>query len=161
MSAPDCQLCAQLDTSPAGTAAWASRDDHWAVADHTSSGVPGWFVVQTTRHVESFAELDATEAAQLGDVLRRLAAALHAVTGRDRVYTYSLGETVPHLHVLVGVPGEDAEQRGARFLRRVLERDRSLADPTASRRVRQQVAVHLRASAPALTADGSAEGVSR
>jgi hypothetical protein len=43
--------------------------------------------------------MNAAEAATFGPVLQRLTAAVHAVTGADRVYTWASMRAYPHLHL--------------------------------------------------------------
>lgn len=92
--------------------------------------VPGWVAVQTVRHTEGLADLDAAEAAELGPLLSRVSQALTRVTDSQRVYTYSLGEGCAHTHILVGPPAQ--ELRGAAFIAALLSRNDSLVDPVAA-----------------------------
>jgi len=108
---------------------------------HPAMPVPGWVAVQTLRHTEGFADLDAAEAIELGLLLSQVSAAVTCVTGSERVYTYSLGEGCPHTHVLIGPPTQSS--RGAAFITRLLRRDQSLADEPTARRLATELATEL------------------
>lgn len=123
----DCLLCARVQQGgpPEG---WTGATEKWAVMGHALQ-VPGWLVILPFRHTESLADLDDEEARQLGPVARHLAAALTATTGADRVYSYSLGQTVRHFHLIVGVPGDTADTQGPQLLTRIVQRDETVTDP--------------------------------
>jgi diadenosine tetraphosphate (Ap4A) HIT family hydrolase len=140
-----CRLCADQESATAPDGGWLLRTPSWLVRAHPGMKVPGWVAVCTVRHVESLARLTLDEANDLGDVLRRVSAALSVVTGADRVYSYSMGEGVRHVHLLLGPPGGGDERagRGAAFLARLLTRDERLIDPERSNRVLQALAREL------------------
>jgi diadenosine tetraphosphate (Ap4A) HIT family hydrolase len=144
MTGGDCVLCgraAALDANAAADRGWLLRTGSWGVSVHPAVAAPGWVAVQTLRHTEGLADLDAAEAAELGPLLARLAAAVTRVTGSGRVYTYSLGEGCPHTHVLLGPP--QRERRGAAFLTGLLRRDATLADEAAAARTAARLAAEL------------------
>lgn len=58
----------------------------------------GYSFVTSRRHVPSFAELNADEAAAMGVAISKLSAALKA-EGAEPVYIAGIGHAVPHLHV--------------------------------------------------------------
>ncbi|WP_155056746.1 HIT family protein [Streptomyces blattellae] len=125
-----CPLCATVQQGgpPGG---WVGATDEWAVMGHPLQ-VPGWLCLMPLRHTESLADLSHPEATQLGPVSRHLAKALMESTGADRVYSYSLGHTVRHFHLLIGVPGATPETQGPRLLTRILQRDQTVVDQQAS-----------------------------
>jgi histidine triad (HIT) family protein len=60
----------------------------------------GYLFVTSRRHTPGFADLDATEAAAVGQAIARLSRALRSL-GAERVYVVVIGSGVPHLHVHV------------------------------------------------------------
>ncbi|WP_319458343.1 hypothetical protein [Mycobacterium sp. RTGN4] len=64
------------------------------------------------------------------------------VTQADRTYTYSLGEGVRHVHMLLGTPLSSTrpEDRGGLLLSRILGRDDTIVDPAASTRIIEDIA---------------------
>lgn len=129
-----CTLCDRVlaPTPPPG--GWIHRDHRWAVSGHPGLAVPGWLALQTVRHIATFAELDEPEALTLGPLLREVSRWLHRATGTDRTYTYALGESVRHVHLLVGAPpaGADPDSRGGPLLNRIFGRDPTLIDADGS-----------------------------
>lgn len=127
-----CQLCTTVaEGGPHG--GWLTATDQWGVMGHPLQ-VPGWLSMVALRHCESPADMTAAEAAEYGPMARYVARGLMAATGADRVYSYSLGHTVRHLHLLVGVPGAAEDTQGPRLLTRILQRDPTVADPDAAER---------------------------
>ena len=104
MTASACVLCDRAAGLDAADPGWLLRTDCWGVSMHPAMPVPGWVAVQTMRHTEGFADLNRSEAEELGPLLSAVSEAVTRVTGSQRVYTYSLGEGCPHTHVLVGPP---------------------------------------------------------
>lgn len=100
----ECQFCQnQQGTVPfAGGALYA---DELVYASHYSHGEEpiylGHLVVQTRRHVPTFAELTDAEAQSIGLLITRLSRALKECVGAERTYVVFFGEVVPHLHVLL------------------------------------------------------------
>jgi diadenosine tetraphosphate (Ap4A) HIT family hydrolase len=130
MTAAICVLCDRAHTLDINDPGWILRTGRWAVSVHPAMAVPGWVAVQTVRHTEGLANLDAAEAAELGPLLSRVSQAITRVTGSQKVYTYSLGEGCAHTHILVGPPTQ--ELRGAAFIAALLGRNESLVDPVAA-----------------------------
>jgi diadenosine tetraphosphate (Ap4A) HIT family hydrolase len=73
-------------------------DDNWRVT-HGWSALPGWLCVISRRHVESLAELEASEVASLGHLLRAASAALYRVVESEKTYVMLFAEAEGHQHV--------------------------------------------------------------
>ena len=102
MTSDACVLCERACRLDADDPGWVLRSDRWAVSVHPAVAAPGWVAIQTVRHTDGLADLNAAEAADLGPLLYRVSQAVTRVTGSRRVYTYSLGEGCPHTHILLG-----------------------------------------------------------
>jgi diadenosine tetraphosphate (Ap4A) HIT family hydrolase len=93
-------MCASVERAGREPASAVHQDELWVVHPiPQGNGVPGWLLVQSRRHVAGIQELDAAEAASLGPLLVRLQRVLIEVTGAERIYTASLNESAPHLHI--------------------------------------------------------------
>jgi diadenosine tetraphosphate (Ap4A) HIT family hydrolase len=132
MTASACVLCDRAAGLDAADPGWLLRTDCWGVSMHPATPVPGWVAVQTMRHTEGLADVNRSEAAELGPLLSAVCEAVTRVTGSPRVYTYSLGEGCPHTHLLVGPPS--AGLRGGAFIAALLGRDPALADQATADR---------------------------
>jgi diadenosine tetraphosphate (Ap4A) HIT family hydrolase len=140
-----CLLCEPPVNREPSDHRWIVQTGRWAVRSHPALQVPGWLAVHTSRHVESLADLDHSEASSFGQVISAVTAALQGATGKDRIYTYSLGESIRHVHMLVGPTGvpTDPEGRGGAYLARILRRDQSLEDPTAVQQILKAVTTSI------------------
>jgi diadenosine tetraphosphate (Ap4A) HIT family hydrolase len=76
----------------------------------------GHVFVETKRHVGELADLTEAEAQRLGLVTSRAARALMETLGMEHVYSFVIGDDVPHVHVhVIGrYPGAPREYRGPR-----------------------------------------------
>lgn len=73
--------------------------EHWRVVHAFDTSLPGWLVVVSMRHVESFAKLTEAEALSFGPFLHRVSRALQEVTGAVKTYTVLFAEKREHPHV--------------------------------------------------------------
>ncbi len=83
----------------------------------TGTVYPGYLMVEPRRHVPRLGELTDDEAARIGVVVNRVAAALLAGEGAEHVYSFVFGDNVDHLHVHLAprYPGTPERYRGARL----------------------------------------------
>jgi diadenosine tetraphosphate (Ap4A) HIT family hydrolase len=105
-----CYSCAQeaiLDTVPDAERVWVG--EHWRVAHCIRCALPYWMVVLPRRHTISVAEHTAAEAAELGEVLVALSAALERVTGCPKTYVVQFAEASGFSHVHFHVVPRPAE----------------------------------------------------
>ena len=90
----------------------------WRVAHAFNSSLAGWLVVVPTRHVMALDSLTPDEVAPLGDLLRRLSAALRAVTGCTKTYLMMFAEQEGfghlHIHVVPRLSSFTPDERGPR-----------------------------------------------
>jgi hypothetical protein len=138
----ECALCVRLHDPNPPPGGWIQRGLHWAISGHPGIAVPGWLAIQTVRHVTTLAELSADETLGLGPVIRDASRWVQQVTGAERTYTYTLGDNVRHVHVLLGPPISvtDPDGHGARLLSRILLRDTTIEQPSASLGILSQIA---------------------
>jgi diadenosine tetraphosphate (Ap4A) HIT family hydrolase len=98
VSAGECFACdvnAGRRLAPGGT---VYEDALW-IADHgVSRLVRGYLVLKPKRHVHELADLEADEAATLGEALRTVLMAMRKALSTERIYVCSFAETVHHLH---------------------------------------------------------------
>lgn len=105
----DCYACRNNVASDARPVTEAIHvDNRWRVAHAFNTSLPGWLVLVPLRHVGAVEELSADEAAAMGSLIRRCAAALRRLTGCTKSYFmfFAEAEGFAHLHVHV-VPRMD------------------------------------------------------
>lgn len=123
-----CLLC---DPTPGPTigasrAAEVASWEHWILTVFPGFDVPGWYFLQSRRHVTQLDELDAGEQMSLGPALSSAVGSIRSSLPCDKVYVQRFGESYPHWHMLLcAVPdGLPADARGAAlFPRRAELRD--------------------------------------
>ncbi|MEO6996858.1 MAG: HIT family protein [Terracoccus sp.] len=90
--------------------------EYWRVAVAFNSTLPGWLVINPTRHLTSFTELAPAAADELGGLVHRLSRALEQVTGCVKTYLMQFSEADGfshlHVHVVPRMPDHPAEARG-------------------------------------------------
>jgi histidine triad (HIT) family protein len=76
----------------------------------------GYLIAETKRHAPGLADLTDQEAQAIGLLVTRLSRALKQEVGAEHVYSFVLGDAVPHLHVHVvpRYPGAPREYWGVR-----------------------------------------------
>lgn len=65
------------------------------------AAVPGWMILAPARHVEQWDDLSAEELAEIGTLIKNVAAALRQETEAEKVYVNVFAEVLAHLHVHV------------------------------------------------------------
>ena len=127
--------------------AW--EDDLWIVRHHMlPAPLPGWFMLVSRRHLGGPADLSDAEAAAFGPTLRRVSAAIKAVTGAPKVYAIAFGEGSPHLHVhlvpRLSARNDLAAWKLADVYRAVERNEMPAADPAAVATCVRELADRLR-----------------
>lgn len=117
----DCLVCRKQANDPPPLGGVIHRDNlvyisHAQQWDDKPDVYLGHLMLETRRHVAELAELTSDEARAVGLWSARLAEALMATTGVEHVYSFVIGDAVPHLHIhLIGrYPGAPQEYRGPR-----------------------------------------------
>jgi len=100
MSQPgQCPICA-LGRGGEDTASQVIyEDDFWVVRHSKETNILGYVVLASRRHFLDLSEATDAETGSYGKVLGTTMRAVRRVTSCQRVYTFSLGEAVPHFHV--------------------------------------------------------------
>ena len=110
---PGCSYC-ETYAEPAGT---VLDHEHWAVVHGPGASTrAGGLKIVARRHYVDFHEMDDAEAAAFGILLRRLDAAVRAVTGAERVHLVSTRDRVQHFHAWLYPRLADDELRGTAYL---------------------------------------------
>lgn len=74
------------------------QDEYWRARHADETNILGYVVLEARRHFLDLSEATAEEAASYGVAMAKVMAAVRKVTAAERVYTFSLGEAVPHFH---------------------------------------------------------------
>lgn len=87
---------------------------HRAIPDGQIAVYRGWLIVEPKRHAPGLADITDKEARALGVLTARLSRALKTVAGAEHIYSFVLGNHVPHLHIHLAprYPGSPREYWG-------------------------------------------------
>ena len=94
-----CELIARRDAGVAPPWDCIHRTPFWDVAHSYDTALPGWLVLVVRRHITSVDALTEAEAAELGQLIRRVSRALKEVTGCLKTYVIQFAERAEHPHV--------------------------------------------------------------
>ncbi|MCR8644300.1 HIT family protein [Paenibacillus sp. N1-5-1-14] len=78
----------------------------------------GYLIIDLKRHAQSLADLTDEESSSLGRLLTRVSRALKDELGAEHIYSYVLGDHVPHfhMHVVPRYPNTPVEYWGFRVV---------------------------------------------
>ena len=113
----DCFLCqkheGKVAPPPGG---YIHEGAHWMVCHApVDKGPLGTLFIESQRHFLDFAEANEEELAAYGPLLKRVYAALKAVTEAERVYQVVFLEGIAHFHAWL-VSRREGEEKGMAFL---------------------------------------------
>ncbi|MHA2855481.1 HIT family protein [Paenibacillus lautus] len=69
------------------------------ISSDSNQAYLGYIMIDIKRHVSGLAELQDDESAAVGRMLTRVSRALKACIGAEHIYSFVLGDHVPHLHI--------------------------------------------------------------
>lgn len=127
------------------------EDAFWRL-EHTFEPIPmvGWLVLKPLRHIESVADLTPDEAAGLGPLMQRTAAAMTDILKAVKVYVslYAEAENAAHIHVhpIPRADGHPADRLGPgvfHFLAEAHREGRNLGDIEAAARAADAIRARL------------------
>ncbi|HEY9870931.1 MAG TPA: HIT family protein [Candidatus Obscuribacterales bacterium] len=75
------------------------KDSCWIVRHSRETNILGYLVLASRRHFLDLSESTDEEAESYGKILSTAIKAVRQVVPCERVYTFTLGELVPHFHV--------------------------------------------------------------
>ena len=81
-------------------------------------GPLGTLFIESKRHFLDYAEMTDEESASLGDVMKKIYAALRTHTNAERIYQVTLIDGVPHFHSWLVPRRKEETERGMKFLAR-------------------------------------------
>lgn len=91
-----CPICdRQKNTQP------IFQNEHWVVRHSAETNIVGYVLIEAKRHFLDMADATEAESASYGEILQRVTKAIRRLVPAERIYTFTLGEVVPHFHVHV------------------------------------------------------------
>jgi len=115
-----CFLCRKhngQEAAPPG--GYIYEDEHWMVCHAPGKlGPLGTLFIESRRHFLDYSEMTHEESMTLGEVLKKVYAALKEHTNAERIYQLSTMEGQPHFHCWILPRGKEVAERGLKFLAR-------------------------------------------
>ena len=94
-----CELTKRRDSGEAPSWDAILRTRHWDVAHADDTSLEGWTILVLRRHVESLADINDEEAAELGPLIKSVSRALAEVLACTKTYVAQFAEDPLHHHV--------------------------------------------------------------
>ena len=105
-----CELVARRDAGVAPPWDMILRTNGWDVVHAYGTALEGWLVLATRRHITAVADMDDTEAGELGPLVQRVSRALQEELGCTKTYVAQFAEDPRHPHVHFHVIPRHADQ---------------------------------------------------
>ncbi|MCI0554571.1 MAG: HIT family protein [Anaerolineae bacterium] len=116
----NCFICRKhngLEAAPPG--GYIYEDKHWMVCHAPAKlGPLGTLFIESKRHFLDYAGMTDEESVSLGNVMKKIYAALRLHTNAERIYQVTLMDGVPHFHSWLVPRRKDDAERGMKFLAR-------------------------------------------
>lgn len=108
----DCVICKRQKADSAQTEGsdLVYACDEFVIRHSRETNIRGYLVIEARRHYLDLTEAGEEEAISYGKVLKSAMQLVRKLTSAERIYTFSLGEAVPHFHVHV-IPRTDSLPR--------------------------------------------------
>ena len=103
-----CLICKRQEEEPEKAVILST--DAFIVRHSSETNILGYLVIEARRHILDLTEGTDEEALAYGAMLKQVMTLIRKLTGAERIYTFSLGEAVPHFHVHV-IPRTDSLPR--------------------------------------------------
>lgn len=103
-----CLICKRQEETPEKDIVLST--ENFVVRHSRETNILGYLVIEARRHILDLTEATDDEAVGYGALLKQVMSLIRKLTGAERIYTFSLGEAVPHFHVHV-IPRTDSLPR--------------------------------------------------
>lgn len=103
-----CPICKRQEDNSSADIILETKN--FVIRHSRETNIPGYLVIEANRHILDLTEATDEEANGYGAVLKQVMSLIRKLTGAERIYTFSLGEAVPHFHVHV-IPRTDSLPR--------------------------------------------------
>ncbi len=108
---PQCLICKRQEAEAGQEPLFETKN--FIVRHSRETNIPGYLVIEARRHILDLTEAGDEEAAEYGMLLKQVMSLIRKLNRAERIYTFSLGEAVPHFHVHV-IPRTDSLPRSYR-----------------------------------------------
>ena len=93
------------------------EDEYFMVCHAPADKGPlGTLLIESKRHILDFAEFNAAEALDFGNLTKKIYTALRPLVQAERIYQVSMMDGIPHFHAWILPRTADIKERGVAFL---------------------------------------------
>ena len=97
----ECSICYRSQDDADHDKSVVYSDEYWVVRHSPETNITGYVVIEPRRHFLDMSHATPQEIRAYGNVLAAAMKAVRDVTECERIYTFSLGESVSHYHLHV------------------------------------------------------------
>jgi diadenosine tetraphosphate (Ap4A) HIT family hydrolase len=91
-----CAICKNIASAAQG---YLFETDEWLLRHSAETNIEGYLILEARRHILDLSQATEKEIASYGPILALATRAIRRVVAPEKVYTFTLAEAVPHLHV--------------------------------------------------------------
>jgi len=95
----DCVICRHVSKTDETADHYVWESEHWLLRHSNETNIEGYLILEPRRHILDFAEANEDELRSYGAVIAAAMKAIKKVVSPVRIYTFTLAESCPHLHV--------------------------------------------------------------
>ena len=103
----DCAICRTIETLQSDRSTYVYANAHWLLRHSTETNLEGYLILEPRRHILDFSQASDAELLSYGPTIAMAMRAMRKVVNPERIYTFTLAETAPHLHVHLIPRGKD------------------------------------------------------
>jgi len=103
----NCVICQHISKTDETAEHYVYETEHWHLRHANETDIEGYLILEPRRHILDFADANEEELATYGTVIASAMRAIKKVVAPVRIYTFTLAESCPHLHVHLIPRSED------------------------------------------------------
>ncbi len=91
-----CAICKNIEEK---IDSYLLETDEWLIRHSVETNIEGYLILEARRHILDLSQASDKEIATYGPMVALATRAIRRVVSPERVYTFTLAEAVPHLHL--------------------------------------------------------------
>jgi len=103
----NCVICKHISKTDETAEHYVFETEHWLLRHSNETDIEGYLILEPRRHILDFADANEEELAAYGTVIAAAMKAIKKIVAPVRIYTFTLAESCPHLHVHLIPRSED------------------------------------------------------
>ncbi|MGF7034605.1 diadenosine tetraphosphate (Ap4A) HIT family hydrolase [Paenibacillus mucilaginosus] len=92
----------------------------WYVRLKNPTNVPGYHIIEPKRHITKWGEFSPEEIVEMGELIKALENQLIEQHNAEKVYTVTISEMVPHLHLHIIPRTKDSQISGLSLIEKAI-----------------------------------------